>query len=437
MKKIAKILALVLSILMLVGCVAGCNNEQTPGNTDGSKPQGTVGTGPVDYKDTEFMVAWWGADARHNNTMAALEEFDKLQPNLKTSVKYTGWADYYSMIDIDIAGNTAPDVYQMVYERLKTYVEAGKILKLDDYIADGTLDMSNVSQTTLNLGACGDGIYAIPTGTNCTVYVYSTADAAAAGVTLSRTPTLDEMVDAAKKVYDKTGKKIVLEFAEYVRMCGESYYNEDGTAVGFSSKTLADWWAFELEGMEYGFLPKPEDGIDGGKSGMTDGKVWCCPTYSNQVGAMETDTDLDLEWTAVPHTDINPATSFTQPNTLWVISAQTANPRLALELVNFFTNNEKFYEKCGVDRGMPISSAIMDYLEPNMSEDQKLQASILEEMAELNAFGPMPNTSSRDSEAKTELEDYMQQNRYGYISESDRMAYAEEAIQVMNEAISG
>ena len=245
MKKFAKILSLVLAMLMIAGCFAGCGNlepEATPG-------QPVVGDGPEDLNGKEFMVAWWGADARHNNTMAALKEFDKTVDGLKTQVKYSGWGEFFSMIDVDMAGNTAPDVFQMTFGKLKTYAQAGKLLKLDDYIASGALDMSNVADSSLALGKTLDGIYAIPTGTNCTVYVYSTEATKAAGVTLSRTPTLDELITAAMKVYDKTGMKIVIEFEEYVRMRGESYYNEEGNKVGFSAQVLADWWKFEREGI--------------------------------------------------------------------------------------------------------------------------------------------------------------------------------------------
>lgn len=431
MKKFAKILSLVLAMLMIAGCFAGCGNlepEETPG-------QPVVGDGPEDLNGKEFMVAWWGADARHNNTMAALKEFDKTVDGLKTQVKYSGWGEFFSMIDVDMAGNTAPDVFQMTFGKLKTYAQAGKLLKLDDYIASGALDMSNVAESSIALGKTLDGVYAIPTGINCTVYVYSTEATKAAGVTLSRTPTLDELITAAKKVYDKTGMKIVIEFEEYVRMRGESYYNEEGNQIGFSAQVLADWWKFEKEGIEYGYFTKPEDEIDGGVSGLTDGKLWCFTTYSNQITASEESSGKDLEWMAVPCTDANKSTSFVQPNTLWVISAQTDLPQTSLKLVNFFTNNPAFYDKCGVDRGMPISSKIIEHLEPTMTEDQKLQAAILEEMEQLGAFGPLPNTSAKDTEAKTELTDYMQMNKYNMIPEAEMLAYAEEAIQAMNDAI--
>ncbi len=428
MKKIVKILALLMAVLMLLSVCAGCAPKDPEGPNQGDPSA-------KDYKDTEFRLAWWGGDVRHNATMAALKEFDKKFTNLETQVTYSGWAEFFpTIIDINIAGQTCPDVFQMTREKLPAYAEYN-LVKLDDYIASGAIDTSKIADNDLQLGYSNDGIYAIATGTNCTVYVYSTSDAAAAGVTLSRTPTLDELVAAAKAVYAKTGKKVVLEFAEYVRMRGASYYNEDGTAVGFSAQILTDWWKFEAQAIKDGWMVGPTDGIDGGKSGAIDGKVWCFTTYSNQIVSCETDTGLDLEWMAVPGTSENMATSYSQPNTLWVVSNQTKNPDLAVALVNFLINDTAYFDACGFDRGMPISSAMREYMEPKMGESEALQKEILEVLTEAGSFGPMPAVSSKDGEAKSELTDYMQQNQYGMIKEADMLKTAEEAIAAMNDVL--
>ena len=204
------------------------------------------------------------------------------------------------MLDIDIAGNTIPDVFQMTYQKIEVYAESGNLLDLTPYYESGALDLKNVDQKYLDMCYYQGGMYAIPTGVNVPVYLYDPAAVQAAGCELPRNPTLDQLIDVAKKVYDATGKKMYLEFEEYVRMHGETYYTDDGLQVGFSPEILVDFWKFEREGMEYGYFAKPDEGIEGGTQGMMDGKMWCFTTYSNQISWCEQQVDMDLEWMAVP-----------------------------------------------------------------------------------------------------------------------------------------
>lgn len=429
--KTRKIIALALALILCLGLFAGC----TPANTDDNTPVETTPDGKVDYKNVEFMVAWWGADARHNYTMEALEAFDKQFTNLTTSVVYSGWGDYFStVIDIPMAGGNPPDVFQITFDKIPAYAAAGKLMKLDDYIKSGAINTTNVEESSIQMGAYNGNVYGIATGVSTSVYAYSNTDALKAGVTLSRTPTLDEVVAAAKKMYSYNGKKIYIEFTDYVRMRGASYYNEDGTAVGFSAQVLADWWAFEKKAIAEGWFIGPKDGIDSYQTGVIEGKVWFLPIAANQVVSLEDKAKLDIEWIAVPSAE-NKAASFSQPNTLWVVSSSCKNPELAVALLNFFTHDEAYFDLGGIDRGIPISSAIREYLDPTLDDAAKLQITILDELSSAGAFGPMPASSVNDSKAKQELTDYNQLNKYGKIADADMLATAQEAIDAMNSVL--
>lgn len=425
MKKFVKVLSLLLAMLMIMGCFTACGSS----GTDETKPSGDEGG---NTEGGEFMVAWWGADVRHNKTMEVLKEFDRLNGG-ESKVKYCGSSEFWSMLDIDIAGNTIPDVFQMTYGKIETYAESGNLLDLAPYYESGALDLSNVDEKYMEMCYYQDGMYAIPTGVNVPVYLYNPADVKAAGCELPRNPTLDQLIDVAKKIYDHSGKKMYMEFEEYVRMHGESYYTEDGKQVGFSPEILVDFWKFEREGMEYGYFAKPEEGIEGGQQAMIDGKYWCFTTFSNQISTCEENTALDLEWMAIPCTDEVKATTYVQPNTLWCIGKTTDNPDRAIALLNFFTNSEYFYDTLGYDRGMAISAEIREYMAPKATADMKEQAQILEELEALGSLCQRPVASVYDGQAKSALSDYMQMNKYGMFTEADMPAMAEEAIQMMNE----
>lgn len=436
MKKIAKLLALLLAMLMIVGCFAACSPAADPTEPDGTKDSVNV-EATEDIANTEFMVAWWGGDARHNKTLEVLKDFDKKNPGLTTKAKYSGSSEFWTMLDIDIAGDTMPDVFQMTYAKIETYAKSGKLLDLKPYVDAGIIDLSNVPESYMDMFYYQGGMYAVPTGVNCPVWLYDVAAVKEAGCTLSRTPTLDEFVEVAKKVYDKTGKKAYMEFAEYVRMQGQTYYTDDGLQVGFTPELLAEFWKFEKEAIEYGWYRSAQDGIESGSQGMIDGKLWCISTYSNQIKSTEANTALDLEWMSVPNTDKNKATNYVQPNTLWCVSYNTDTPKLATSLLNYFTNDPFFFDTLAYDRGLAMSTEIQKHLEPTATEDMKEQAEILAEFDKAGAFDARPTASPYDSQAKQELTDYMSQNQYGLIDEANMLATAQEAIAAMNDAMKG
>ena len=446
-KSIIKTLSLLLAMLMVIGLFAGCNqnpgedtkpSESTPATEGGEKDptQGSVNLEDVDFAGTEFRVAWWGADARHNNTLEMLKDFSSKYKNLTVKEQYTGWSDYFQQIETQLTGNIEPDVYQMDWSKILTFAESDQLLDLTPYIESGALDMSNVDPSTIAIGEMAGGNYAIATGINAPIYVYNPALAKEAGVTIDESMTWDEFIDACKKVYDKTGAMANIEFEEFMRTRGESYYTKDGKAVAFSAGTLSDWWKIKTEGMEYGYFATPENMPDDTATGLTDGDYWIYTTYTNQLHTMEKNTALDLDWTAIPTSEYNTATSFIKPNTLWVIKADTKYPDLAVAFLNYWVNNTKVYDICGIDRGFPISSEIIKYLEPNFDDNNKEVVEMLDYLTENELLSPIaPPAPAKDSGAKSALSPYMEEVDYGMIDKADFVAKAEEAIAKMNKAL--
>ncbi len=100
MKK--KMLALMLTGIMVMAMLAGCGTQKT--QKEESKTEESK-TEEIDYSDVEFRVAWWGGEARNTNTMAFIEEFEKLYPGLKVEVEFNGnFNDYFTSMNTQAAG---------------------------------------------------------------------------------------------------------------------------------------------------------------------------------------------------------------------------------------------------------------------------------------------------------------------------------------------
>ncbi len=97
----------------------------------------------------ELRVAWWGSQDRHDRTIAAIEQFEALHPNIDVVYEFAGWADYWTLMTTQAAGGNLPDVMQQDYARLEEWVSRGLLSPLDDFVADGTLNFANVAESAL------------------------------------------------------------------------------------------------------------------------------------------------------------------------------------------------------------------------------------------------------------------------------------------------
>ncbi len=70
-------------------------------------------TGAAADGKVELRFMWWGGNARHEATLAAIDRYMELNPNVKIIGEYTGYDGYYQKLATQMAGNAAPDLIQM------------------------------------------------------------------------------------------------------------------------------------------------------------------------------------------------------------------------------------------------------------------------------------------------------------------------------------
>ena len=95
---------------------------------------------------TTINILWWGSQTRHEKTV------EELNPDIDVVMDYSDWNGYWTKLPAQVAGGQTPDVFQMDYLYLAQYAENNVLAELDSYIADGSLDMSDVSDSVLRSG---------------------------------------------------------------------------------------------------------------------------------------------------------------------------------------------------------------------------------------------------------------------------------------------
>lgn len=132
LKKLATISMSLLLVTSAVGCGASSSSDKKSADASGDSKQVTLKLWHV-----------WAADSESNRKpfLKVLDDFQKENPNIKLDIDETEAKAYDTKIKTAAAGDELPDVfYSQAGGSIKGYVDAGKILPIDDYLNDGTKD---------------------------------------------------------------------------------------------------------------------------------------------------------------------------------------------------------------------------------------------------------------------------------------------------------
>lgn len=118
--------------LLLVTSAVGCGTSSSVNGKSGESGSKQV-----------TLKLWhiWAADSESNRKpfLKVLDDFQKANPNIKLDIDETEAKAYDTKIKTAAAGDELPDVfYSQAGGYIKSFVDAGKVLPVDDYLKDGT-----------------------------------------------------------------------------------------------------------------------------------------------------------------------------------------------------------------------------------------------------------------------------------------------------------
>ena len=451
MKK-KRIFASLAATMMVAGLLAGCGGtSSTAASGDGTASAATgeaadAAAASGDSGKTVLNVLWWGSQTRHEQTTAMLEKFEELNPDIDVVMDYSDWGGYWTKLPAQVAGGQTPDVFQMDYAYLAQYVENGVLADLTPYIEDGSLDMSNVEQSILDSGSIDGKTYAISTGTNAPVMLYRKDVTDELGIEMPMNPTMSEYCEISKQVYEATGLRDTfvtscsadnLRFR--LRNYGMNLYNEDATALGFDDpQYIVDMWQLALDAQNEGWGMKPgeETATTAFDSMINDS--WSRYQNSNELQAYRDATGKDISMVMIPNTDDATASAtYLKPAMFWCVGADSDVKEAAVRFIDFFANNEACYDIVGIERAVPISSAMREYVAPTLDEVGQEVVEFIDYVSQPDKASPIMNP---DPASHTEIADllgqYSEQVRYGQITDLATTAqqFMDEANQILADA---
>lgn len=383
MKK-KQVLATLCAGMMVASVATGCGSaaesaaDSTAASTDSTdaSTEASSANTTADGK-TQLNILWWGSQTRHELTTQMLEKFQEENPDIEVVMDYSDWDGYWTKLPAQVAGGQTPDVFQMDYAKLAQYVENGVMAPLDDYVADGSLDLSNVAQSVIDSGSIDGKLYAVSTGTNAPVMLYRKDILDDLGIELPMNPTMSEYTDISKKVYEATGLRDTfvtscsadnLRFR--LRNYGMNLYNDDASALGFDDpKYIVDMWQLALDAQNegWGLMIGEETATTAFDSMVMDS--WSRYQNSNELQAYRDATGKDISMVMIPNTDDATASAtYLKPAMFWCVAADSDVKDAAVRFINYFANDTSCYDIVGIERAVPISSEMREYVAPTLDE---------------------------------------------------------------------
>ncbi len=405
--------ATVLAGLTLAGCTAG-----DPG--DG---------GPVEIDYFNFTA---GAD--HEDKLARIvEAFEEENPDITVNVTNAAFEDYFTQLKTQIAGNTAPDTFELNYENFVSFAASGALLDLEAQIGDGGIDPAAFYPKAYDAFTY-DGIqYGLPESFSVVVLYYNKDLFDQAGVEYPTEDwTWDDEQEAAEAIRalgdDIYGVYQPVQFFEFYKVLAQSggeFFDDDLTEATFNSPEgveAAEWLVEKVGTTMPTDAQRDGRGDDllfmDGKVGMWHTGIWM---FGLLTDGMEGDWDIAVEpgnTQRASHFFANAA----------VASASTQHPEEAAKWLQFLAASEVTVdERLNGNWELPAvfdDSLLAPYLEASPPANRQAVFDALDGVV-------VPPVIERQQELQDIVTLYLQKAVLGELSVKDALDQAKAEVDAL------
>ncbi|WP_248924847.1 ABC transporter substrate-binding protein [Paenibacillus hamazuiensis] len=368
-------LFITLAFTLAIGA-AGCGGPEA-----GMKTKETEG--PVNLK-----FAWWGNAQRKEQTLKVIELFQKKYPNIKIQPEdYSGTTALTTQLAMNVADQAIPDLIQMDYSFLNQYSDKKLIAPLDPFVKQGILNLNDVDPAYLDNGRRNDQLLGVTLGLNSPVYAYDPSIFEKAGVPVPKPEyTFDDLYNTARELKAKIKDKDFYpmtgfpDFAYYLRGKGVSYYNKEGTALGYDNdQYFAEFVSMQKKWKEEGLIGT--DGSNGNGNNdllIVQGKAALFHTSSNLVSGISQSAKRPIKILPDPAVPSGQEAKNLKASMLLAVSNFSDHKAEAAKFIDFFINDPETNDILLGERGVPISSKIRERLMGKIKETDKDQYQLVD-----------------------------------------------------------
>ncbi len=270
MKK--RVFSIALTAVMGISLLSGCGNSST--GTTASQPSSSGNStaaesemesseadgkfDPASAGNVTLRFAWWGSDARHEATLAAIDRYMEVYPNVTIEGEYQGYDGYQQKLMTQFAGGTEPDLMQLDYvwnpqwegqETMFVDMEENDLVNLSGFQKQALSDYMTVNGRVIGLPMNTSGF-----GTMIDKSFFDRH-----GLDVNTVWTWEDMIEAGKNIHDEnpddylfaiesgttTGGISPFVLSAYIySKTGHYWATDDGTKVQVTEENLTQ--AFDI-----------------------------------------------------------------------------------------------------------------------------------------------------------------------------------------------
>ncbi|WP_055106188.1 ABC transporter substrate-binding protein [Paenibacillus ihumii] len=408
--------ALILSILS--GCSSGNGGAAGSGHASGAPSS-------ADEKVT-LRFSWWGGEDRHAATLAAIEAYKQVAPNVTIEAEYQGFDGYEQKIKTQLSGGTSADIIQLDLPWLQELTAKGDFfVDLKDH---SDFDASGFDPNFLsNFGMYEGKLVAVPTGVNAYCMIINKTLADKLGIPADAQWDWESIYEAGKKLHAEDSSKYLL-LADHAALrqdiitmlkqrTGNQWVNEDYT-VGFSKEDALASFEWLHKAMEAGvYQPIGESDLFFGKIDQNpkwiNQEIPMAPSMSSTLLSLKTVLPEDVEIvTGLPviAKDAKDTGVLVRPSQLFAVSNKSKHQEEAVKFLNWFMNDSEAAAILGDVRSVPPVKSAQEAAVAAGKIDPAITNAV--ELG-LSHAGIVDNSIANNSEVQKVLEDIIQKVSYG------------------------
>ena len=362
---------------------------------------GSALSGTVQAQDAKgnLRISWWGSDDRHQRTLKIIKLWESRNPGITLTPEYGGFLGYQDKLSTQFAGRNAPDIMQIADNR-ESLIASGRLLRLDDYVASGQLDLSSANPGVLQTVKVGGKLYGIPWGLACGCFFLDTKVFTDTQTELPGLDwTWDEFAAKAKAIakasptgmygaadiWTPAGTRALYAFEFFIRQRGMTVFASAGK-LGFGKNELAEWFTFWDELRLAGAVPPAEvTALESGfeTSPIITNRAAMYPVNSSIASSLQGLTQHKLVTQTFPNGLGSKALagpqfgSFINASIQIYVNADTKNKKQAVDFLNAITNDPDMAKIQLMSRGVPLSSKMTDLIVPTISPVEQSMAKVI------------------------------------------------------------
>ena len=341
----------------------------------------------AEIEEVTIRFSWWGSPGRHDRTLAVIDLFEKRYPHIMLEPEFGGWDGYWEKRFIEAAAGALPDLIQSSTAYIKDLVEAESVIPLDPFVEAGIIDLTYVDGALLDGGRVDGRLYGLNLGSNARVLMYDRAMFEEAGVEFPEPNwTWDDFIQTSIRLHEALGiygveGMPVHGFEYYLRQRGYELFSADGNSLGYEDDSFfVSFHSMMRKLIDVGAMPGPavwaEVAAIGGLEAMliVTQRAAMTSIHSNQNVAMGDAAGRELHMARFPTLPGQVQEGHVlRPSMFLKIAANSEHQEEAAKFINFFTNDLEANEILLAERGVPVSSKVIEHLKPLLNFEQKLQ----------------------------------------------------------------